>query len=161
MNPVQPSALQLRDIHTPGVPEFWPPAPGWWLLAVAAIILLVWLGIKLRHYLRFRRQRNQVLQMLDELAGRFDSAQAPEWLSELSILLRRVALTRFPRRQVASLHGRDWLHFLDQTGGNGRFSDGPGQVIASGPYQRESRIEPGALISLARDWIRKNAGDRS
>ena len=161
MNPVQPPALQLKDIHTPGIPEFWPPAPGWWLLAVVAIVLLTWFGIKLRHYLQSRRQRNQVLQLLNELGDRFDPAQAPEWLSELSILLRRVALTRFPRQQIASLHGRDWLRFLDESGGNGRFSDGPGQVIATGPYQKESQFEPDAVITLAREWIRKNAGGRS
>ena len=162
MNPAQaPSqTLQLKDIHVPALPEFWPPAPGWWLVALLSLALLVWSAVKLRRYLQLRRQREQVLGLLNQLEQAFDQQQAAHHLGKLSILLRRVALTRFPRRQVASLAGTEWLNFLDETGGNGRFSNGPGQILATGPYQPNIEIEIEQLLPLVRDWIKRNCGVR-
>ena len=34
---------QLRDIHLPEPISWWPPAPGWWILAVASCALLAWI----------------------------------------------------------------------------------------------------------------------
>ena len=90
----------------------------------------------------------------------------------LSVLLRRLALTRFPRERVAGLSGAAWLAFLDATGGGGAFARGPGLVLAELPYQAPGR-DPGrpgtrheagphaawdaqALADLAERWIRTN-----
>lgn len=157
MNPASHAALQLRDIHLPAEPGFWPPAPGWWILAVVLLALLFWVTrIGLRRY-RLRRQRQRILAMLDDLQ-RDNNAVTPKRIAQISSLLRRLALMRYPRQRVAALTGRDWLRFLDESGGNGRFSQGPGQVLASGPYQPtlSSDLDIGALSTLLRDWIKKN-----
>ena len=163
MNPTQPPAptLQLKDIHIPGLPEFWPPAPGWWLVAIVTLALLIWAGFALRRYLQLRRQREQVLALLTQLEQAFEPEQAAHHLGQISILLRRVALTRFPRQQVAALTGANWLKFLDETGGNGQFSNGPGEILASGPYQSHIEVEINQLLPLVRNWVRKNCGVRS
>ena len=76
---------------------------------------------------------------------------------KLSILLRRIALRRYSREQVASLTGSDWLQFLDATGGNGDFEHGIGQVLEVGPYRPQNRELPaGELLALARRWIKQN-----
>ncbi len=163
MKPIQPpiQALDLKDIHTPGLPEFWPPAPGWWLVAILTITLLILGSFALRRYLQQRRQQRQVLALLTQLEETFDPAQAAHHLGELSILLRRVAITRYPRQQVAALTGDEWLKFLDQTGGNGQFSNGPGQILATGPYQTNITIDIEKLLPLLRSWIKQNAGGRT
>ena len=163
MNPTQPPAqtLQLKDIHLPDLPGFWPPAPGWWLVALLALALLIWAGVALRHYLLLRRQRKQVLGLLTQLEQQFDPKQATHHLAQLSILLRRVAVTRYSRHRVAALTGTDWLQFLDETGGNGQFCNGPGAVLATGPYQPHIEVEIDQLLPLVRDWIRRNCGVRS
>ncbi len=157
MNPASQAALQLRDIHLPPEPGFWPPAPGWWILVILLIVLLVWAArTALRHY-RLRRQRQRILAMLDELEQDTNTV-TPQRIARISSLLRRLALMHYPRQQVAALTGTDWLCFLDESGGNGRFSHGPGQVLASGPYQSTlpSDLDIGALSVLLRDWIKKN-----
>ncbi len=159
MNPAKQAALQLRDIHLPAEPGWWPPAPGWWILAVLVLALLAWTThIALRHY-RLHRQRQRLLAVLDTLARPGDNA-SPQTIAEISTLLRRLALMRYPRRQVAALTGVGWLRFLDESGDTDRFSHGPGQVLATGPYQPTlpADMDFTALNALVRDWIKKNTG---
>lgn len=161
MNPTLAESLQLRDIHLPPPPGFWPPAPGWWLLAAILLGIAIWLGILLARRIRRHRRQRLLLALLADIER--SPAEAPQQqLTQLSMLLRQLALALFPRRRVAAITGGDWLHFLDSTGGDGRFAQGPGRVLADGPYMRElpREIDVGAVTSLVRDWIRKNSGRR-
>lgn len=155
MTPVAAN-LDLRDIHAAAPPDFWPPAPGWWLLAAAALALLVYGVLVLVRHHRRRRRRQRILGALDELehAGVTDTAQ---FVSAVSTLLRRVALMQYSRSEVASLTGEAWLRFLDDTGGNGTFVDGPGKVLATAPYVPDPEVASRAqLLGLAREWIKRN-----
>ena len=151
--------LQLKDIHLPLTPELWPPAPGWWLLTVAVLVAVAWTTIYLMRLWRRYRLQKEILAELTELQ-RYSDEQVPQFLAEISILLRRVAMMKFPRQQVAALNGSGWLSFLDLHGGDGEYSNGVGSVLAEGPYARHSvagnQIDKDALLSLARKWIKRN-----
>jgi hypothetical protein len=150
-------ALGLRDIHPPAEPPLWPPAPGWWVLLVLLVAGLAAAGTRvwLAHRARARRRR-----ILAELEGISHQVQGPALAAEVSALLKRVALTRFPRGEVAPLTGQAWLDFLDRHGGAGRFTSGPGRVLAEGPYARALDLDVDlgarALLDLAGDWVRRN-----
>ena len=107
------------------------------------------------------RTQRRLLALLDELeeTGKHESGK----LAQLSILLRRIALMHYPRQQVAGLTGDSWLHFLDSSGGGGGFANGPGRVLAEGPYMPElpGEYDPVGVTALVREWIRKNAGRRN
>lgn len=159
MNADPQSMLQLRDIHLPAAAAFWPPAPGWWLLALVVLATLAWGGVFAWRRYRIAQHRRRVLSALATIESRLLRERSPEMLARLSVLLRRLALTRFPRERVATLSGNAWLEFLDESGGGGRFRDGPGQVLAAGPYQRalSAEFDPGPLAILVRDWVAKNS----
>ncbi|MGD9356776.1 MAG: DUF4381 domain-containing protein [Chromatiales bacterium] len=161
MNDPVAESLQLRDIHLPPPPDFWPPAPGWWLVAVILVALLAWALLIAWRRARLRQAQRRLLSLLDELEG--TPGHEPRKLAQLSILLRRIALMHYPRQEVAGLTGDSWLHFLDSSGGDGGFTNGPGRVLAEGPYMPElpGEYDPGSLTALVRDWIRKNAGRRN
>ena len=148
---------QLRDIHTSPPPGLWPPAPGWWLAGVLAGVLALWLGRRLyRAYCRRRRQR-LILRELARLRATFERDSNPaRFAADLSILLRRVALTRFPRTAVAGLSGVTWLRFLDSTGGAGHFSRGPGRVLMTAPYQPHAELDVESLYVLVKEWIQQH-----
>jgi len=159
MNPTAAATLDLRDIHAAAAPAAWPPAPGWWLLAALLIALLVigtlWLLRRYRSY----RLKCQIMDELDALTNRKLEENSVAFLAQLSILLRRIALRRYAREQVAALTGSDWLRFLDATGGGGDFEHGVGQILEAGPYRPHNRELPAEeLLALARRWVKQNLG---
>lgn len=123
---------ELRDIHLPPAPGWWPPAPGWWVLAVVVIALALWLSRA--GYRRWRRGRfrNAVLARFQSLSQARSIAPGRR-LAELSMLLRRAALHGNPG--VAGLAGQAWLRYLDADDPRQPFSNGPGRVLADGPYR--------------------------
>ncbi len=152
-DPAQLAALDLRDIHEPGLPSLWPPAPGWWLVALLLLGLLWWLGrLGWRWWLQ-QRLRQRVLRELAALPATKDCAAL---IVGVSALLKRVALRRFARSRVADLTGSAWLNFLDETGGAGQFSNGPGRVLEQGPYAPTPECDAQALRALTRAWLTKN-----
>ena len=55
---------QLSDIHLPDNVHNYPIAPGWWLLAVIVLAILVYGIIKLRQYFKARKVQKQALKQL-------------------------------------------------------------------------------------------------
>lgn len=157
----------LRDWHLPDAVSWWPPAPGWWLVVGLILALMV---IALRWWRVRRRRSAPARAALAELAAlrsrHTDSGDGRSFGAAVSVLLRRLALARYPRDQVAGLAGPRWLAFLDRTGGAGAFTQGPGRVLAEVPYRpcRGSDTAPGdgmapgrepaGLAELAEHWIR-------
>ena len=153
----------LRDWHLPDPVSWWPPAPGWWLVAVAAL-LGVWLVT--RWWLGRRRATAAGRAASRELAalrqGLDADGDARRYAAAISRLLRRLALARYPRERVAGLSGRGWLEFLDATGGGDGFVEGAGRVLAEDAYRAEipdaAALDPERLHQLALDWVRANGG---
>ncbi|QGU33119.1 DUF4381 domain-containing protein [Thermochromatium tepidum] len=145
----------LRDWHLPEPVSWWPPAPGWWLVAVVLIALVLvvrpWWRRRSRASVQ-RAARRELARLGRELAVHGDRRR---YLAELSHLLRRLALARYPRAQVAGLVGEDWLAFLDATGGAGAFSKGVGRVLVESAHrpadQIDLEVEP--LAELVERWI--------
>ncbi|HET9032195.1 MAG TPA: DUF4381 domain-containing protein [Dokdonella sp.] len=156
MNPTGP---ELRDIHLPADPSWWPPAPGWWILAALVIGLTLWFGFWMRRRLRRRQWRQRIMLELDRIAAN-DSLKSstPALTAALSQLLRRAG--RIIRPDASSLRGKAWLEFLDSIVESDEFSNGPGCALLEGPYQRESKADHEALIELVRRWMKRALDDR-
>lgn len=143
----------LRDIHLPAPVSFWPPAPGWWLLALL-IVLILFAGLWWWQRRRRRAYRRAALRQLQQLQVALQQGQAEtSIIAELSILLRRTAISRYGRQAVAALHGTAWLDFLDRTGRTTAFST-QGQALLEAPYRRNSTHSAAPLLDLAHHWLR-------
>lgn len=156
-----PGALDLlntlRDIHEPAAPGFWPPAPGWWLLALLLLLLLAWAGLQALQRQRRRRPVRQAFAELDVWQRRATAAGDPAVEADaLAALLKRVALTRYPRHRVARLSGDAWLDFLDRTGATAAFSQGPGRILGDARYAPAPDLRPEPLAALAREWLHRH-----
>ncbi|MDP1664012.1 MAG: DUF4381 domain-containing protein [Methylobacter sp.] len=158
---MNPTLLDLKDIHEPEAIGWWPPAVGWWILAVTIpllIIFLVWLYKRLTRKTALKTA-NKILARIKQDATR-DSLQK---LSDLSILIRRVAISVSPRTRSAGLTGRQWLEFLDTSVKGLPFSEGIGQLLADGPYRKTppTELEISQLIGLCEDWLKSQTKQKS
>ncbi len=163
MNPTPPDALaDLRGYHLPDPVSWWPPAPGWWLLAALVLATLVVVSLLLWRRYRNRAALRAALSELERLDQQQAVTDPAGFARSLSRLLRRYALTRFPHDQVAGLTGNDWLRFLDIHGGGTTFSEGAGRLLTEAPYQASCNTP--ALLELAqltRHWLLQNRGTRT
>ncbi|MCB1734635.1 MAG: DUF4381 domain-containing protein [Gammaproteobacteria bacterium] len=159
------SELPLRDIHLPPEIGWWPIAPGWWVLAVTIL-----LGVLLSIWWWKRPSRRKPLQAaraaLTSLDAEFQVHQDSQRLAQgLSTLLRRTAISLFPREQVAGLTGDAWLMWLDDVAGlspDEGFQNGPGRTLRDAQYRADTDAQNGlALLALANTWLtRVNKGGR-
>ena len=145
---------QLRDIHLPQPVSWWPPATGWWvllLLTVALLGLLFWWRLKRRRRQAPLRAASAALAQLEQAyQGQRDAVRL---VQELSVLLRRIALTLAPREQVASRHGEAWLGQLDDLACGIYFQSELGRTLLLAPYQKDPAIDGNALLQLTRNWL--------
>ena len=157
MNP-DSQTLNLRDIHLPSSIAWWPPAPGWWIV-LAVIVSLSVLGI----FLYRRKQRRKMFvaatQEFENIQHHYTDNQNVQLLAKaLSIWLRRVCLSFYPRADVAALTGTAWLEFLDSGLPLGitdhKFHHGVGQVLITAPYQANVDIDADELLLLCQSWLK-------
>lgn len=152
----------LRDIHLPGEVSPWPPAPGWWILAILCIVFILWVV----RFIWKRHQQKRLLRLsvytMSELEHAYRHHQDPALLvKQYSSLLRQIALARFPRQKIASLTGKSWLAFLDDSAGVNIFNadngkTNAGNLLTLGPYQKTvpSVDHLNELTQAIHQWVR-------
>lgn len=153
---MDPALLNLRDIHLPEAVSWWPPALGWWFLGFLLLLFSVYQAGRFWHALPRRRAVHEARVEFERIRLRYRAERdGVRLLAELSVLLRRVAVTIGPRTQVAGLTGRAWLEELDRgLGGNG-FRQGPGRLLADAPYQPQVPVRNvEMLLELCEQWLR-------
>ena len=146
--PIQPKLNvpdfdQMHDIVVPDPVSWWPLAPGWWVVALALAIALIWWGVQRYHRWKNNAYRRAALKELENVAS-----------ADIPALVKRVCLSSYPREQVATLSGEAWLEFLDQSGNTQEFTQGPGRYLlelSSNPHPNNIPIRD--LIQVIRKWI--------
>jgi hypothetical protein len=148
------AALQVVALPppVPYTPQTW----GWAVVGALLLALLAWLAARLVRRHRARRYRREALGELARLEAELgDAARRQRALAALPALAKRVALGFAPREQVAGLSSEAWLQWLDRTWREGRFTRGPGRLLASLAYAPEAPPDADvrALVALLRGWI--------
>ena len=163
MNPTDFTQLPLRDIHLPGLIAWWPPAPGWWIVAVLALAALVALGL----YYRSGRHRRAALRSVGKARAALEQGAEPvECLQRVSTTLRRFAMTTADQQSVAALRavdgvadrpdasevagltGKRWLRYLDSRWKHDEFSRGAGRLLLAAPYARPETVDRQHALDL-------------
>ena len=70
------SLAQLKDIHLPDPISFWPPAIGWWLLALLLLSGLFTLCYFMLRYLSKHRYRRRAIKELKRIYQAYQNENA-------------------------------------------------------------------------------------
>lgn len=145
--------LDLRDIHLPDGLPWWPLAPGWWLL------LLVLAMLSVLSWWYWRRHRNPLRRAsLRELARLRDAhsagADAPQILADVSMLLRRIAISRLGRTQVAGLTGEHWQACLAAMSPGEKFDAAQLDLLTHRRFRQNPDCDVDQLLRVCERWIR-------
>jgi hypothetical protein len=132
----QYSLNNLRDISIPDPPLFWPPAPGVWVALGMALATLLFIAWRLHTVRKRNAYRKAGLLLL----------RSAETARDVAVVLKRVAFAVFPREQVASLYGQDWVEFLHESCPRNKFTAMLAIEAADAPDTE--------LVKLANIWIR-------
>lgn len=146
--------LPIRDIHLPQAIGWFPPAMGWWILAILVPLCSYILFVLIKRL----RQQSAVKIARKHLNALHHNAVLSdnEKVSELSRLLRRVVISLAPLHDdVAGLTGRAWLDYLDRPLKEAGFKHGVGRYLIEAPYQKTlpSDVNVDALFQLAHTWL--------
>lgn len=151
MNPQDPLS-QLRDIHVPVTGGFWPPAPGWWILAVllvAALMGFVWLFLR-------RRKRNRWQRLAKTELARLAGSASPDplWFAQLNTLLKQAARERYPDQHPEALSGEAWVAFLLTTAAADPAASRPvAEALVRSAWQPTVSADPTEALAFARRWL--------
>jgi len=130
------SLKNLRDLVIPDPPSYWPPAPGVWIVLGIVVAIVLFVSWRVRAIRGRNAYRKAGLELLGDVGSSHDVA----------VVLKRVALAVFPREQVASLYGDDWVAFLHRTCPRSYFS---ALVTSDANDQPDDEV-----VELAGIWIR-------
>jgi hypothetical protein len=81
-----------------------------------------------------------------------------ELANGVNAVLKRVALVRYPRSEVAELSGSSWTEFLDESAGTDQFSSGMGRVLGDERFAPAFNFDAAALRLAAQYWVEKQRG---
>lgn len=166
MSPDPTSLDRLHDLVAPAPVPWWPPAPGWYWVFGALALGLLWVAVHGFIWWQRNRYRREALAEWKREAERLrESGQRAAALTAMSVLLKRVALTAFPRREVARLHGSAWLAFLDRTTATTAYSNPNGAALERAAYDPRSAAEMDdtqakEISGLVHHWIARHRPKR-
>ena len=154
MNPQGADLLsQLKDIHGAPAVSWWPPAPGWWALALMLAIGLFFVLRQAKRRYRAQLRRQVLIHFIDQLEQDVDPVEAPgEYLSSLNRIFKIVALRAFPESRCTLMQGSEWVEFVRRNLHKHATADDL-SALAEGPYQQGHEFDPESLLSLTRAWI--------
>jgi len=148
----------LHPLRQPELINWWPLAPGWWALIVLTFLLLGALALFFYRRYRANLYRRQALSRQAQLhADWLTNRDGHRYLSDTNALLKSVALRVFPRQQVASCHGEQWVGFLNTS--MPTRTDGPQfqDSFATAAYRQDlSSLDCEEVQASAMIWIRQH-----
>ena len=156
----------LRDIHEPVAPGFWPPAPGWWLVLGLALAVALVATLLARRLLRHRAALRAPYVAAEghirraarqHAAGEIDARALADRVSDV---LKRVLVGVERREGAVTATGEGWKQVIAE-----RFPDAEptslAQTLGNARFRRDFDADVSELASAALLAVQRAANERT
>ncbi|OIQ28504.1 MAG: hypothetical protein BM564_08870 [Bacteroidetes bacterium MedPE-SWsnd-G2] len=153
---VENPEIQLAPLSEPAPIEFTMETPGWYVVAIIVLILLVWVIIKSVERYKANAYRRDAVNQINEIEKSFSNIKNP--LYQVSVVLKQVSIISYGRALTADLYGDQWLEFLESKCKHTPFANYKTQ-LKDGLYKdiNVDKAEVKHIFSLSKKWIKHHA----
>ena len=147
----------IAEVLPPDPVAWLPVTPGWRLLGILLLALLLRWGYRRYRHWRHNRYRRLALRALPELA----EAPPGEAVAGLATLLKTTAINASSRREIASLSGDRWMDWLQGATDQPVFSAASCKLLGHYQYMQGTGTDQAAIGRLSEEvaeWIRRHRG---
>ncbi len=129
---------QMRPLVLPEGIDAWPLAPGWYVLTTIVLVSVTILTVLMIQKRRKELFKRQALKELETIKSSIEKTteSITQQNDALSNLLKRIALTHYPRSLISPLHGEQWLAFLDEISNSQFFTQGDGKLLGESRFKK-------------------------
>ena len=138
---------QLKPLHLPPDPSWWPPAIGWWILLLVLIILTGWTVYKMAKFFRAMRPVRHGKYLLSDLYAslKLGHISDEDFVHLSNQLIKRVLVPGLGKIRYSKLSGSQWLAELDSISGSNSFSQGAGKVLGNERFTENFSVDSDKL----------------
>jgi hypothetical protein len=154
---MQPDLLQqLRDLHLPTDPLWWPPAPGWWLLGLLLVAAVIAGLRKLQQVQQRRRPFKQARSLYADLYAEFQAGHITDrdYLNRSNELLKRLVIFGIGENRARKANDIEWLELLDSLTGTQAFTNGAGTLLGNQRFSASPQADITALHPLLDNFFK-------
>jgi hypothetical protein len=149
---------QMADIRGLHKVDWWPLAWGWWAMIAAILAGVAYLIVReMRRRAHDKSWKGDASRALVDLEAQIGEQDARPAASELSALMRRIAMQRFTRAECAGLEGDAWLDWLAQHDPKKFDWRSQGRLLIEAPYAPpDAEVDADTvhrLIGAAKAWV--------
>ena len=148
---------EFADIIEPSAITWWPPAWGWWLVALLALLTISAAAVLLMRWIRQRQVAALTRPLLATALERYnENASSEIFCRDLNQVLKRYIAYQHPQSPLLAKTGYEWTDALTQMADI--FSDDTVQALAQGVYRPMERLRPEQHATEVRQWVSRVSG---
>lgn len=145
--------LELRDIHVPTDPGYWPLAPGWWAIIIIALILAYFLFKKIEKMRQINKVNKLMQQELFTIRESYSKHNDKHKLAiDISNLLNRFVRHVLGDSNASSLTGNDWISYLNSRVQTQVFDDFKNELTKA-QYSRKVDFDASRLFATVKNYF--------
>ena len=147
----------LKDIYLPVEPHWWPPAPGWWIIAALIFSMLWWFGRRFWAYRVATRPIRAAQRIIDSLIAEEATATSNDatLANQCNEVLKRLLVVALGMRALTNQSGETWLRTLDQLSMTTSFTQGAGSALGEDRFRPQFSANRRALLNCVKQLLNK------